>query len=216
MSEMIPGYEGSTAILWWVVFLIGLGLAPHFKPFGCALDPARAAHPLQMPFAVMKTHPNMAYAPIHVFRMAIGPIGAFVGSAYAGYVGKYSGTLDQDSEAWAFAAYVLFPFGIMNGVQHVQMFYERVVCKNQLWDFPMVAGCLVFQSLYTFLLLRWVGLVKATGAHNAEVMVNAVYLHISVFVITNLLRLFFLSQNGFKGMTKNFVQPTCPVMKKVI
>ena len=47
-------------------------------------------------------------------------------------------------------------------------------------------------------------------------MINAVYLHISVFVITNLLRLFFLFQNGFKDVTKNFIQPTCPVMKKVL
>ena len=212
---MIPGYEGFPVVtVFWAVFILFLGSVPLIKPFGCAVAPASAAHPLQMPFAVMKTHANMAYGSVHVFRMLIGPVGA-LGSVYAGYVGKYSGTLDQHSEAYKFASYLLLPFGVLNGVQHVQMTYERVIRKHQLWDFPMVWGCVVFQVAYSCLLVRWVGLVKEMGADNADVMSNAAYFHIGVLVLTNVIRMYFLSQNGFKDMTKNFIQPTCPMMKKV-
>jgi hypothetical protein len=74
---MIPGYEGFPVVtVFWAVFILFLGSVPLIKPFGCAVAPARAAHPLQMPFAVMKTHANMAYGSVHVSRMLIGPVGA--------------------------------------------------------------------------------------------------------------------------------------------
>ena len=115
-----------------------------------------------------------------------------------------------------FAAYLLFPFGLLNGVQHVQMTYERVVVKNQLWNSPIMGACVAFQASYSALLLRWSGLVKSTGVENANLMANAAYLHIGVFVIVNIIRLYFLSENDFdaKKMTENYIQPTCPLRKK--
>ena len=88
---MIPGSEDfPVAKAFWAAFLLALSVVPLIKSFGCGLAPARAAHPLQMPFAVSKTHSDKFFGSIHVFRMVIGPIGAFAGSAYAGYLGKAS------------------------------------------------------------------------------------------------------------------------------
>eukprot|EP00613_Pedinella_sp_CCMP2098_P007379 CAMPEP_0171611044 /NCGR_PEP_ID=MMETSP0990-20121206/10395_1 /TAXON_ID=483369 /ORGANISM="non described non described, Strain CCMP2098" /LENGTH=161 /DNA_ID=CAMNT_0012174539 /DNA_START=231 /DNA_END=716 /DNA_ORIENTATION=- len=154
----------------------------------------------------------MAYGAVHIFRMALGPIGN-LGAIYAGYLGKYSGTL-ENSEAFNFAAHLLLPLGLIGFVQHSQMFYERVIRKNQLYEFPLVGVCVLFQVAYSSLLLRWVGLVMASGADNAGTMAYAAYFHIGTVVLTNIIRVYFLSQNDFDAgkMTNNFIVPTCPFM----
>lgn len=191
------------AYSFWVLFVglivvsIALGLVK--------LDLFRAVkHPLNMPFKPLQTYESTtySYSTLQTARFFLGNLmGAFFTAA--GWIGGFSDALKGHSVLRKYAQIILFAWGVLSSILHVQMLRERSHLNNRIGSFEILLICCLGQSIYLFFLFVWIAEVRSispSDAHSSsrDLMMWLAGAGAACVIFTNLIRFSSLYSSGFK------------------